>query len=675
MNKKLFYIFVISLCTIFNILPLSSFAQTPHLCTHPEYYNLTRDEVNISNQEFYCWEIRYLKEYHNRLSMSLNSYIALYPQPLFVRDVNVLRVAGITPEKAEYLTRYFADIPIPENKSDTKILNTALSQAEKHMRNMLPYKVGIPYASLTSITSGTSASLQFTTYKSIFKVFEARDCIALRSSLSFEKYATNIYPKALRPTGVLGTTFLNMFGEIVGEIRDTDTKSNILTPFINDGNKPIYIYNTNTKVADWNSNSCNVSNLIYDFKESKSCISCHIFEVTFNTISRIGYVIYDKLAYYSISLMAGLFLFWMLFVFFDNVIKKQDGMSFIKTFFQKATWVFIIGFALTVPISDRYNILNYTIVPLTDFMTGYNKVLSNGIENAEQPFKCKYKTKDISDSKVIFSREIREDIVCTIERISVFNNMNYDIGKYNFKTGFNQLINLELSGFVRMVIAFCIMAIFFYINIMVPFYFVEAFFMIAIVLFVFPLILVGYALDKKQFVKQSFDTFMSAIFQVISLTLMCSVMSILMLYISGIDFYNFEPALTNLDLKEVTSQTLYIISFTINGLLEVFYTGFLCWFLLGKALTIANKYSPIAPSNNVANTFIKWTKTLVKHTTEISRNLVMLKLDSSVLADKLNKKANKQQEQSPLIQSMANAKKAPPPPTNNNEPEGDNDAK
>ncbi|MDE6224207.1 MAG: hypothetical protein K2M23_01885, partial [Alphaproteobacteria bacterium] len=362
MNKKLFYIFVISLCTIFNILQNSSFAQTTHLCTQPEYYNLSRDEVNISNQEFYCWEIKYLKEYQNRLSMNLNSYLALYPQPLFVRDVNLLRSSGITPEKAEYLTRYFADLPIPENKPDKKILDTALSQAESNMKNILPYRVGIPVANLTPIIGGPNILLKRTVYKSIFKIFETKDCIPFLSSASFKKYATDVYPKALRPTGVLGSVFLNMFGEIVGEIRDTDTNTDILSPFINDGNKPIYIYNTNIKVAEWNSNSCNVSNLIYDFKESKSCISCHIFEVTFNTISRIGYVIYDKLAYYSISLMAGLFLFWMLFVFFDNVIKKQDGMAFVKTFFQKALWVFIIGFALTVPISDRYNILNYTIV-------------------------------------------------------------------------------------------------------------------------------------------------------------------------------------------------------------------------------------------------------------------------------------------------------------------------
>lgn len=635
MPKKLLYILFILTIAVF--MPDVSFAQSTHLCTNPSYYDLTASEVNISNREFYCWEIKYLKDYQKRLSMDLNSYLALYPQPLFVRDVNVLREAGITPEKAEYLTKYFADIPLPANKSDTKILNTALSQAESHIKNVLPYRIGIPVGRI-GILGMPNITLRRTAYKSVLKIFSIGDCIPFTSNTSFDRYLKKAYPKALRPVGVLGTTFINMFGEVVGQIKDTNTPEDIIAPFDNDGNKPVYLYNTNTKVTEWDSKSCNLSNLMYELKDSKSCISCHIFEVCFNTISRIGYVIYDKLAYYSISLMVGLFLFWMLFVFFDNVIKKQDGMTFVKTFFQKALWVFIIGFALTVPVSDKYNILNYTIVPLTDFMVGYNKVLTSGIETEDHPFQCKYATKNINDSRVIFSGEIRKNIVCTIERISAFNNMNYDIGKYNMKTGFNQVINLDFSGFTKIIVGFCIMAIFFYINIMVPFYFIESFFMIATVLFVFPLILVAYALDKTQFVKESFNTFLSAIFQVISLTLMCAVISLLMLYISGIDFYSLQQAMDNNDLKEVISQTLYMISFTPNTLLEVFYTGFLCWFLLGEALTIANKYNSMVSGGNVAQTFIKWTKSIVNHTTQITREAVSLKFDSKDIADKINNK-------------------------------------
>lgn len=651
MLKKIFLIYSFVFGIMFNM-PNISFAQsTPHLCQNPKYYGLLNDEINVSNKEFYCWEIKYLKEYQKRLSFDMNSYLALYPQPLFVKDINILRQAGITPEKAEYLYRYFIDTPIPENLSDKKILDTALNRAEKHLKSLLPYRIGIPLGKLGGLMNFNIFAKK-TTYSPIFKVFAFNDCIPTISNISFEKFVNQTYPKALAPIGVLGTTFINMFGEVVAEVKNKESKG-ITIPFLNIGTAGIYIFDTDIKVGSWNSSSCKLKSLPYDFKTSKSCISCHIFEITFNTVSRIGYVLYDNLSRYAIDLMVGLFLFWMLFVFFDNVIKKQDGMGFIKTFFTKSVWVFIVGVALTISITDKHNILNYTIRPLTDFMVGYNSVLTSGIENNNQQFTCKYKTKNISDNKVIFSKEIKENIVCTIERISAFNNMNFDIGKYNLQTGWRQLINFDSSGFTKLIIGFCIMAIFFYINIMVPFYFVEAFFMIAIVVFLFPLILVAYALDKKQFVKQSFDTFLSAIFQIISLTLMCSVISVLMLYISGLDFYNFQDALEKLDIQEITSEVLYMISFSPNSLLEVFYTGFISWFLLGKALSIANSFKGISSEKKIANTFFKWTQNIVKLTTTVGREAIKLKFDTSVLAKDMKDKIKEKKE----ILKMADERK------------------
>ena len=647
MHKKLFLILSFFIATFG--LSVSSFAKTSeHLCKNPEYYQLSSDEVNVSNSEFYCWEIKYLKKYQNRLSMDLNSYIALFPQPLFVKDVNVLREAGITPEKAEYLSRYFVDTPLP-NKPDDKILNKALKRAEKELRYVIPYTVGTPISNLSdvNILMCPYRLPTLTIFNPIFKYIAIADCI----SGDIKQYLKDTYPPALAPIGVLGTSVINMFGEVIGEIRDKDSS---VTTILNKGNHPIYVYGTDINVATWNASACHVSNLPYDFKASKSCISCHIFEITFNTISRLGYVFYDKLSSYAIDLMVVLFVFWMLFVFFDTVIKKQDGMEFVKTFFNKSMWVFIIGVALSISITSEHNILNYTIRPLTDFMVGYNEVLTRNIEDTKTPFKCKYKTKDISDSKVIFSRDIRENVVCTIERISAFNNMNYDIGKYNMKTGWHQFLNFE-GGFAKSVIGIAIMSIFFFINIMVPFYFIEAFFLIAIVVFIFPLILVGYALNKKQFVKLSFDTFMSAIFQIVSLTLMCSVISILMLYISGLDFYSFQSAIENNNLEEVTAEVLYMISFTPNQLLEVFYTGFICWFLIGKAISIANSYKGL-PERNIANNFLKWMKNVIKYTTTVVPQIVKLKFDTAATAYKIQNRMEK--EKKALEKEMELAKDA-----------------
>ncbi len=641
-QSKIFIIFLI----LFGIFTSSIYAATPeHLCTNPNYYGLTNDEVNISNKEFYCWEIKYLKEYKDLLSTDINTYLSYYPTPLFVRDINILREYGITPEKAEYLLKYFIDLPIDNSKSDKSIIETALNEAENHMQKLTTYKIGRKFT--LNLLEGITA------YKSVFKYFALADCFTLTPNFTnnFQRYV-NTYPKALRPIGVLGNNIINMFGEVLSTIDDGVLNDDI-KPFINGGYKNILLSNGD-KIASWNSSTCPLTNFKYDLKNGQSCISCHIFEITFNTISRVGYAIYDSLSYYSISLMVGLFLFWMLFVFFDNVIKKQDAMGFIKTFFNKVVFVFIVGFLLTISIGDKYNVLNYTIRPLTDFMVDYNEYATRDIEKSGYNFQCTYKSKDIGDSNVIFSKDIRENIVCTIERISAFNNMNYNIGKYSVINGWNQLLNLNFEGVIKIIIGILIMGIFFYINIMVPFYFIESFFMISIVVFLFPLILVGYAVDKKQFVKQSFDTFLSAIFQIISLTLMCSVISLLLGYISGLEFSKFQEILSTGDNQEIIGEVLYMLSFTPNTLLEIFYTGFICWFLLGKAISIANSYKPIVGSYNIAGKFMTFTKSIVSYTTTITREIVNLKYTSKLLSDKMKRKEEDAKLKSAKITKLAN---------------------
>ena len=74
-------------------------------CSNPELYGLSSDEVNMSNNEYYCWEIKYLKQYHNIISKSLSSYYDFYAKDLNNKNIDVLRKLGITPEKYDYLRK------------------------------------------------------------------------------------------------------------------------------------------------------------------------------------------------------------------------------------------------------------------------------------------------------------------------------------------------------------------------------------------------------------------------------------------------------------------------------------------------------------------------------------------------------------------------------------------
>ena len=82
-------------------LPQNTFANTmssaSHKCTTPKAYSLSESEVNSSNAEFYCWEIRYLRDYKKVLSMGKKSYYSLFPKGLSASNIEILRKLGITP--------------------------------------------------------------------------------------------------------------------------------------------------------------------------------------------------------------------------------------------------------------------------------------------------------------------------------------------------------------------------------------------------------------------------------------------------------------------------------------------------------------------------------------------------------------------------------------------------
>lgn len=631
--KRLSSLFM-TLVSLLILIP-SAFSQTSsYKCKDPIIYGLDRNDVNLSNSSFYCWEIRYLKEYQNRLSMTVSSYYNLFPKDISSENIEKLREFGITPEKADYLYKYFLDTPINENKNYEKVIKSGIAKAQDDLSNKSQYVYGRPVFymdllnpvdNLKSIVKNFDFSKE--PYKRFFKEF-GESCYSKMT----DRKAFDVFPYALEPVGIIGRYFVNAFGEIVAEIKEIKNGEKI--------ENKIYLLGKTEAIGTWNANKCRISDISNSIKRTFSCTACTMFEIAFNTVSKIGFVLYDNLSRYTLYLMTIMFLIWVLFMFFDNAIKKQDGEAFIKTFFSKAMWVFIISAFLSVSITDENNIINYTVRPLTEFMTGYNKMMTKAIDKDNKPWECRYASKDIKDNAVIFSKEIKENIVCTIERIADFNNLNIEIGKQQVSVGWRQILNFEVvTGGIKIFLGLTIMALFFMFNLTVPFFFIESLFKIAVVVFLFPLILAGYAFDKgKGFVQKALDTFLFAIFQLISLSIMCSVIALLMSYISTLDFYALQEAINNSNGQEMTSQMLLIISFNTNKLLEIIYTSLICWYLMGQALTIANnKFTGYASQESLPRKFVDWSTNIVKTSTSVVRDKIYLKQDAGALATRLRR--------------------------------------
>ncbi|MBR1544332.1 MAG: hypothetical protein IJ638_00095 [Alphaproteobacteria bacterium] len=651
--SRLKYVFMFVLFILFM---QGSFAFSATLkCPEPELYGLSSDEVNMSNSEFYCWEIRYLKQYHNTISSSLSSYYNFYSKNLDKDKIEILRKLGITPEKYDYLAKYFIDEENVDGSDFEKNIKIAISHAKEELKTKLEYKYGTPVLITNSlfgtlprdagevfsgiknaVVDGNPLFYFFRTptiYDQYLHIF-SENCVTYRDKMNAE---IEKYPDALKPVGIIGKYFVNAFGEVSLELYQTKDRS-ILTPY------DIRVIGTKKSLGQWNTKFCGVTDFNKTMKRAFACTPCTMFEIAFNTVSRIGFVLYDKLSRYAIDLMIVLFSCWSLFMFFENAIKKQDGFAYIKTFFTKVVWVFIIGAFLSVSITDENNIVNYTIRPITDFMVGYTKVMTKAIDSTAPELKCRYATRNLQDTKYLFSKDVKQDIVCTIERIADFNNMNILIGISEIKQGAKQFINFKISsGVTKIILGLTIAGIFFMFNLAVPYFFIESLLYIAIVVFLFPLFLMAYAFDKgKSFVKNGLDTFLSAISQIIALSIMSSVISLLMFYISSLDFYGIQNAINTDNAQEIASSMLLFFSFNTNKLLEIIYTGIICWWLLLKFLEIANVFG--SSKETLPYTFKKFMSSTVKTATSLTVDYTYMKLKVGSLAKKLRDSKKKDDE-------------------------------
>jgi hypothetical protein len=360
------------------------------------------------------------------------------------------------------------------------------------------------------------------------------------------------------------------------------------------------------------------------------------------------------------------FLLWTLWIFFDSVFRKNEPFEFAKVFFNRSMVLFLVACALSVSIRDKDNFLNYFLAPATDFMVGYNETLTSAIDSmvgygkapaasGGRRWECAYKARYSTDGGVLFSREVRQNIVCTIERIADFNNMNSLIGKYNAKQGWRQMIAFGFSGnvgegFLKLLVGLGIMAMFLYINIAVPFYFIESVFLIAVVVFMMPLFLASYPFYKDSdtnLVKKGFYTFLSAVFQIIALTLMCSVISMLMMYVSGLDYYRLNHAVESGDQQDAVSQMMYMLSFDVNDLLQIVYIGIVSFYLLGQAVSIANRFSGdgvgsgTSFNGGLTKKWLGWTRNVITYTTSVARTKAGMFISSKVLADRARREQDK----------------------------------
>jgi len=581
-------------------LPMAAGAQ----CANPANFGLAAADVRPN---LACWESVYARDYGRMPDYSIF--------PMFGTPAE-LRAKGITPEKAAWLLEHFVDMTpagTPMIANPAALLRSAVARARDDMRN-------------------TKLEFKYDLDRDVFGM--SRPCGPLESLSGPCRLRDR--PEFLQPVGIVGKTLVNAFGEAVAvvvppmlhnQVIETLAFASPLTwfrgPHISDlsGNRVKYMYWANVGLDTLINPIVNVpANIIENYYvdfimanmtdlsvlKKKNCWSCTVFDIAFDTMSRAMMILYDKLTRPALGLLAIGFLLWSLYLFWDKMVTGGgDGDGFIKGFFAKAFWLAIVAAFLSISIRDENNFLKWTLEPMTELMDGFATVATRGLAKGHD-WECDYrKTRapNQSGDAVMFSDTARVNIVCSIERLSDFVRYSQMIGKYNMKTGF------RIGGFsiTKIIGGMVIWLMFLYIGLTIPYYFIESIFKIGATVILLPFFLIGLAFDKfKDMVDDAIKVLKSAVFQIISLSIVLPIITILMLYAGGVDFYMFANAAANSQAE--ASALLWIISMDGFDLTGILITGIISFMLLGEAISLANKFGNSGAPDNLPKKLLNFAK-------------------------------------------------------------------
>ena len=116
-----------------------------------------------------------------------------------------------------------------------------------------------------------------------------------------------------------------------------------------------------------------------------------------------------------------------------------------------------------------------------------------------------------------------------------------------------------------------------------------------------------------------------------------------MFYISSIDFYGIQKAIEGNNSQEIASSMLMFFSFNTNSVLEMIYTGIISWWLMGRALEIANIFGNNKES--LPETFKAFMTSTIKTATSLTLTRAQMKVKTGILAEKIRGKINKEKKE------------------------------
>ncbi len=458
---------------------------------------------------------------HNIINMILICIVCFMKTNLYAKpNVNIptetqsyLNDNGIDSEKVQFLITNFvqSNYDISDITLTPAMIKNALNKSYRYITKKAGYKNILQTDYFTTNTVNTS-QIDF------WNGYNLNDELPISSY--FNKHADNClveknhnpsnffnkYRAALQPIVLIDNKLINVFGETVGVLKETDNKNYSL--FANGKNTNLF-WRTDSncpKPQYWSflnpwQNYEKVSETTAYF-----CYTCKLIEFSFQIVTIISNIIFKEWAFGILALMALLAGLYVLQEYYNNIenITNEGGAK--KLFIKLGKRILIVAAAISFLFNINGTIIAYVYKPITwaaiamsDSFLSFNRQKSKcGYLRQKEMFDrtsndaglkkllpgLTYKNKSLTNQSDT-SIDLSNDVICSFFRIEEQLRMYIALSVASMEYGSGGLIKSIIS--IIIIISFIVM------NLLWTLYYIEVVLMIGLATIAIPFALLGWA--------------------------------------------------------------------------------------------------------------------------------------------------------------------------------------
>ena len=438
MKNKIFFLVILF---FFVLKSASAFAETEvrRGCFNPQqmaFFNLTDAMVKqpgfegkFLNQEFYCWEIAYLRKNFGsdvivtqngpvqiNFLISQNSFENLYNMPgqnivFSEKEIQRMRQYGITPDLVSKLPQ---DV-LGSGLSSDEVIESAIYALVFKQRQYSSYFITSPVdngsnfidkvqfnplgmavagGAVGSVVPGVGTAMGVFVGSLTGVAFSSASEIAAKSILTSENGtifnndnfgvlsilddkicsdpALQTYlPVALRPIVVQGKKMLNAFGDVIAEI----SSENKAKDKEKHKHEIVFAQGLNANTFTGSYFTCEPSPLALLVDQFSECWLCDLFRAAYNAISVYSYKIFQETRTSARNLLAIFLALWLLYrtLIMLGAVKAESPIDYWDDISKK---FFMSMFAALVLLMNSPSfVFSYTVEPIINLGVSYGRVV------------------------------------------------------------------------------------------------------------------------------------------------------------------------------------------------------------------------------------------------------------------------------------------------------------